>query len=187
MSKKPIIFLIPLLLCQSAAMSAGNSRWIDAMSFSIGKDDSSNGTDIYRIGFQNKWERSWFHGGAWFLSGYWDTELAYLESGIGVDTDILDFSITPMLRYQRDAALSSGLVPYAEAGIGAHLVSDTKLGERDLSTAFQFGPMIGLGMGFGERGQYELSYRYQHLSNADIKTPNDGLELHLLRLGYSFN
>jgi len=46
--------------------------------------------------------------------------------------------------------------------------------------------MLGFGLGFGEKGQYELSYRYQHISNGDIKTPNNGMNLHLLRLGYSF-
>ena len=178
--------LAPLLLIPSLLLAAGNSPWIDAVSLSLGTDDNSNDTNLFRIGFQNRWERSWFHGGAWYLSGYWDAEFAYMESDIGSDNDLLDLSITPMLRYQRDASLSSGAVPYAEAGIGAHLISDTKLGERDLRTALQFGSVVGIGMGFGGRGQYELSYRFQHISNADIKKPNDGLDLHLLRLGYNF-
>ena len=95
--------------------------------------------------------------------------------------------MTPVLRLQRDANLSSGVTPYAEAGIGTHLFSNTKLGNRDFSTAFQFGSIVGVGVGFGERGQYELSYRFQHLSNADIKKPNDAHDLHLLRLGYNFD
>ena len=143
-------------------------------------------TDLIRIGLQNRWERSWFEGGAWYVSGYWDAELAYLESDRGDHNELVDVSLTPVLRVQRDASLSSGVTPFAEAGIGAHLLSDTRLGVRVFSTAFQFGSHIGLGLGFGERGQYELSYRYQHLSNADIKQPNDGLDLHLLRLGYNF-
>ena len=31
--------------------------------------------------------------------------------------------------------------------------------------------MLGLGVGFGDNGQYELSYRYQRLSNLGIKQP----------------
>ncbi|MBT8117252.1 MAG: acyloxyacyl hydrolase [Gammaproteobacteria bacterium] len=179
--------LVPLLLlAQVPAMASSPPNWIDAVSFTLGKDDNSNDTGVYRIGFQNKWERSWFEGGAWFLSGYWDTELGYLETDIGVYNELVDVSVTPVLRLQRDADLSSGVTPYAEAGFGPHLISETRLGRRILSTAFQFGSLIGLGVGFGERGQYELSYRFQHISNADIKTPNDGLELHLLRLGYNF-
>jgi opacity protein-like surface antigen len=87
---------------------------------------------------------------------------------------------------QRDASLSSGVSPYAEAGIGPHLLSETSLGYKQYSTAFQFGSLIGFGLGFGDKGQYELSYRFQHISNNDIKTPNNGINLHILRLGYSF-
>jgi hypothetical protein len=31
-----------------------------------------------------------------------------------------------------------------------------------------------------------LSYRYQHLSNAGIKQPNQGINFHLLRFQYHF-
>jgi opacity protein-like surface antigen len=180
--------LVPLLLiAQAPAMASSPANWIDAISLTLGRDNDSNDTDVYRIGFQNKWERSWFEGGAWFLSGYWDAELGYLETDIGIYNELVDVSVTPVLRLQRDADLSSGVTPYAEAGIGTHLISETRLGRRNLSTAFQFGSLVGLGVGFGDRGQYELSYRFQHISNADIKQPNDGHDLHLLRLGYIFD
>jgi hypothetical protein len=87
---------------------------------------------------------------------------------------------------QRDASLSSGVSPFAEAGIGAHLLTDTRLGDRAFSTALQLGSVLGLGLGFGDNGQYEVSYRYQRLSNLGIKNPNDGMDLHLLRFGYNF-
>jgi len=174
-----------LMLIQAAAATAAGSPWIDAISVSLGKDDNSNETDIYRLGLQNKWERTWFNGGAWFLNGYWDVTLAYLESDID-DSNLIDVGLTPVLRLQRDAELSSGVTPFAEAGVGPHLISDTTLGERDLTTAFQIGSLVGLGLGFGDNGQYQLSYRFQNFSNADIKTPNDGLELHLLRFAYAF-
>ena len=181
------LLLISLLLsAQLPAMASSPANWVDAISFTLGNDENSNQTDVYRIGLQNKWERSWFEGGAWYVSGYWDAELAYLDSDIGRHDELWDISLTPILRLQRDADLSSGVTPYAEAGIGAHLFSDTRLGNRIFSTAFQFGSLIGVGLGFGVRGQYELSYRFQHTSNADIEEPNDGLDLHLLRLGYNF-
>jgi lipid A 3-O-deacylase len=47
--------------------------------------------------------------------------------------------------------------------------------------------VVGFGLGFGDKGQYEISYRLQHISNGGIKTPNQGMNLHLLRLGYSFD
>ena len=60
-------------------------------------------------------------------------------------------------------------------------------GKQQYSTALQFGSVLGFGLGFGDKGQYEISYCLQHLSNGDIKTPNQGMNLHLLRLGYSFD
>lgn len=173
------------LLLMQAAAGANGSRWVDSIALSYGEDTGSGDIDVYRVGLQNRWERSWFNGGAWFLGGYWDAEIAWMDAGSGENRKLYDLSLTPVFRFQRDVNLSSGVTPFAEAGIGAHLLSETRIGSKDLSTAYQFGPLLGVGLGFGERGQYELSYRYQHISNAGIKEPNDGLNIHLLRLGYS--
>jgi len=181
--------LLPLLavIFTTTAHADGNN-WIDAMSLTYGEDMDDNETTLYRLGLQNKWERTWLNDGAWYVGGYWDVELAYMESDHdkSENDNLFDLGLTPVFRMQRDASLSSGVSPYAEAGIGPHLISETRLGNQQYSTAFQFGTLLGFGLGFGDRGQYEISYRYQHLSNADIKTPNQGMNLHLLRLGYSF-
>ena len=181
--------LLPLLavIFTASAQAAGNN-WIDAMSLTYGEDLDNNETTLYRLGLQNKWERTWLNDGAWYVGGYWDVELAYMESDHekSKNDNLFDLGLTPVFRMQRDASLSSGVSPYAEAGIGPHLISETRLGNQQYSTALQFGSLIGFGLGFGDRGQYEISYRFQHLSNADIKTPNQGMNLHLLRLGYAF-
>jgi len=51
----------------------------------------------------------------------------------------------------------------------------------------QFGTLVGFGLGFGEHGQHELSYRFQHLSNANIKHPNNGMDLHMILFSYNFD
>ena len=188
MKSTPRLLLLPLLL-YSAVSGANSNNWIDALSFTYGQDEDSSDTNVYRIGLQNNWEHTWFNGGAWYVGGYWDAELAYLDSDYSgaENSELFDLSLTPVFRLQRDTALSSGLSPYAEAGIGPHLISDTRIANKTLSTAFQFGSLIGVGLIFGEQGQYQLGYRFQHISNADIKTPNDGLNLHLLRMAYSFD
>jgi opacity protein-like surface antigen len=75
---------------------------------------------------------------------------------------------------------------YLEAGIGAHLISSTALGNKRFGTAFQFGDHLGFGYRFGARGAADIGYRYQHLSNADIKVPNNGIDFHQVRLQYWF-
>ncbi len=181
---------IPFLLLPfiTTAGATGNN-WVDAISLSLGTDEGSINADIYRLGLENRWKRTWFNGGAWNVGGYWDAELAYIKTDDaehGENDELYDISLTPVFRLQRDTALSSGVSPFAEAGIGAHLFSTTSLADDSYSTAFQFGSLLGFGLGFGKYGQYELGYRFQHISNASIKKPNDGLNLHMLRLGYSF-
>ncbi|MDX2458381.1 MAG: acyloxyacyl hydrolase [Gammaproteobacteria bacterium] len=181
------LLLILAVICSTTANANGNN-WIDALSLSYGEDSDNNDVKIYRVGLQNKWERTWMNDGAWYIGGYWDAELGYMESDndYSENDELFDLGLTPVFRMQRDASLSSGVSPYAEFGIGPHLISETRLGNRQFSTAFQFGSLFGLGLGFGDKGQYELSYRYQHISNASIKTPNNGMNLHMLRLGYTF-
>ena len=183
-----LIVISLLLVTHAFSMTAGANGWIDAISFTYGQDEDSNDTELYRLGLQNRWERTWFKGGAWYLGGYWDAELAYMESDLqnSDSNELLDLSLTPVFRYQRDANLSKGVTPYAEAGIGPHLLSKSKLGYQRYSTAFQIGSVVGVGLGFGGSGQYEIAYRFQHISNANIKKPNDGMNLHLFRVGYAF-
>ena len=182
-----VLILLLLLSCQTLHASAGGSYWLDGVSVTVGESDDSDGTEVLRIGMQKRWHHSWFNGGAWYLGGYWDSELAFMQADRGSTDEAYGLSITPVFRYQRDARLSSGLTPFAEAGLGFHLFSETKFGDNDLSTLSQFGSLVGLGVAFGERGQYELTYRFTHISNGDIKKPNDGLDLHMLKLGYNFN
>ncbi len=181
---------IPFLQLFITTAGATGNNWVDAISLSLGTDEDSIDADIYRLGLENRWERTWFNGGAWNVGGYWDAELAYItadDTASGENDDLFDLSLTPVFRLQRDTALSSGVSPFADAGIGAHLLSETSLGDKDYSTALQFGSLIGFGLGFGKHGQYELGYRFQHISNAGIKHPNQGLNLHMLRFAYAFH
>jgi len=181
------ILMLLAVVCIGPVHAAGNN-WIDAISLSYGEDLDDNDAKLYRLGLQNKWERTWMNDGAWYVGGYWDAELGYVETTRedNENDELYDLALIPVFRMQRDTSLSSGISPYAEAGIGPHLISETRLGDRRFSTALQFGSLIGFGLGFGDKGQYELSYRFQHISNSGIKTPNDGMNLHMLRLGYSF-
>jgi lipid A 3-O-deacylase len=179
---------ITLLLAPLTTWCANTDRWIDTVTIGYGKESNTNDADIYQLSLQHKWDRTWFNGGAWYVGGYWDAGLSYLNGNpdAGENGDLFELSLIPVFRWQRDATLSSGVSPFAEAGIGPHLLSETRLTDQAYSTALQIGTLIGFGIGFGDRGQYELSYRYQYVSNLDIKKPNDGMNQHLLRLGYAF-
>lgn len=73
---------------------------------------------------------------------------------------------------------------YVEAGIGATLFgrTRTRIGDKNSSSAFQFGDYIGAG--------YQLSkpqaggLRYSHFFNSDIRKLNPGLDL--IQLTYTY-
>ena len=98
--------------------------------------------------------------------------------------DIVAVGATPMLRIEWPGR---ALRPFVEGGVGAHLLSHTQLqGGPRLGTAFQFGEWIGTGIRLGPAGAWELALRIEHMSNADIKLPNDGITFAALRAAWRF-
>ena len=100
----------------------------------------------------------------------------------GRNKSLIEIGLTPVFRFQRNGLEG----PYAELGLGAHLQSETTIGDKSMSTAFQFGSHLGVGYRFGVKRAFDLSYRYQHLSNAGIHKPNDGINFNQVRLQYHF-
>ena len=161
---------------------------MDGVSFEYGRSDSSNSSvNMYRAGMQWDWNRKLIEAGGWHLGGYWDLSLGYWNNNSPFKTtsNLADTGFTPTLRFQENTI--SGLSPYAELAAGFHFLSTTSVGaERRFGSSFQFGDHIGAGVRFGDKGRYDIGYRYQHLSNAGIKEPNQGINFHLLRLRYHF-
>ena len=171
--------LAVLIFCALAALPA---RAVDGVSFEVGNGD---GVDMARVGVQWDWGKRWFQGANWHLGGYWDVALGYWDRGRvrpGEHSSLFDIGVTPVFRIQPNALVG----PYLEAAVGFHLLSHTSIGDRRMSTAFQFGDHIGVGYRFGAKGGFDLGYRFQHLSNASIKRPNPGINFHQIRLQYNF-
>jgi hypothetical protein len=129
---------------------------------------------------------------AWPLSPRWGVGLflrgaVHYWKGQVDDSYLLDFGLTPVLRLQREAP-GRDLVPYFEAGLGVHLLTETRInGHRELDTAFQFGEVLGVGVRFGARHEYDVGLRVQHVSNGSISEHNDGLTFVSVGLAYHFN
>ena len=161
---------------------------VDGVSFEYGKSDSSNAdVKLYRVGVQWDWKKRWLDTGNWHLGGYWDLSLGGWDNSSASKTNrsIVDIGLTPVFRFQQNNP--AGLSPYFEAGIGFHLLSATSVSpERRFGSSFQFGDHLGFGMRFGDKGRYDIGYRYQHLSNGGLKDPNQGINFHQLRLQYNF-
>lgn len=175
--------IVAVVVAFPAAASA-----VDGVSFEYGQSNSSNAdVKLYRVGLQWDWQKKWLDTGSWHLGGYWDLNLGLWDNNSAAKTNssITDVGLTPVFRFQQNNA--AGLSPYAEVGIGLHLLSATSVSpERKFGSSFQFGDHLGAGLRFGDKGRYDLGYRYQHLSNGGIKDPNQGISFHQLRLQYRF-
>ena len=169
-------------------VAAPAAHAFDAMSVEYGDSNSTNAdVQMYRVGLQWNWGKQWLPIGNWHLGGYWDATLGYWDNNSPGKTNesIIDVGITPVFRFQQTTL--STVSPYVEAAIGFHLLSHTSIStQRQFGTAFQFGDHVGFGVRLGDKGRYDLGYRYQHLSNGSIKGPNNGINFHQIRLQYNF-
>ena len=109
-----------------------------------------------------------------------EAEQAFLDR----TTDLWEIGVTPVLRVASNRSSTSRILPFLEAGLGAHLLSNVRFSDLNLSTSLQFGSHIGAGIYFGKDRRFSLIYRFQHLSNASVKQPNPGVEFHLLQFGF---
>ncbi len=144
--------------------------------------------DVERFGVALTWDwgAQWLTNGDWYLGGYWELGASYWDGNEGrTGNDALgDFHVTPVFRYQRKPSLVFS--PFLEFGVGAHVHTDDTIGNKRFDVPFAFGSHLGGGVRFGSRAQYELIYRFQHLSNAGIGDDNPGINFHVLNLGYRF-
>jgi len=173
-----------LLACLGLLGVSGWARADIAVSVEVGRGES---VDIWGLGLRT----ADLH--TWHLPRDVDIGVSILgrvDHWHGVETnaivdDLWDLSATPVFRVQPED--HSGVTAFLDVGIGVSLISHTQINaHRVLSTAFQFNELIGPGVSFGERGQYEVAFRVQHTSNDGIKEPNNGLTFRTLVFQYVF-
>jgi hypothetical protein len=139
--------------------------------------------DLIRIGAQWKLAERPFADDRWQLDVLLEVETGYWNPEFG-DNDLWEIGATPIFQVASNRSSSTGLLPFLEAGLGAHLLSNVRFSDLYLSTSLQFGSHIGAGIYFGKDRRFSLVYRFQHLSNASVKQPNPGIEFHLLQFGF---
>jgi len=160
----------------------GASAAPDAYALSAGGGDQ---TAMLRASAIWHWNKRWFEAGDWHLTGYWEANAAlWAGQGDGGKT-LVEAGAGPVFRLRPNASGASQ--PYWEFGIGPTLISRTHIDDvRAFSTNLQFTEHIGFGITFGEKTRYDVAYRLQHVSNAAIKEPNNGINFHQIRLTYLY-
>jgi len=153
----------------------------DALTWSldIGADRT---TEQSRISLGADWKAPVYETSSWEVVGrlegsiqkWWST-LTHPQNSEGY---IL--GITPVFHYQPK---NRTFTPFIEMGGGPHLLNNIVIENEYKSTQFQFGSILGLGI---KHKQFEVSYRYLHISNAGIEMPNPGTDFHSLHIAYAF-
>jgi len=92
-----------------------------------------------------------------------------------------DLAFVPMMRWGRP--LSGSTRFDVEFGIGPAWLGDPEIGNRHKSSNYQFSDHVGLGLGSAD-GHWRVGLAYRHISNADIRTPNNGVDYKGLSLEY---
>jgi lipid A 3-O-deacylase len=158
---------------------------IDGVSIEYGR---GNMVEMSRVGAIWKWDRSWMNEGQYQVTAFWEASLGRWRGYKPDDNNqsITEIGITPVFRLSKKNI--SGEVPYMEGGfIGLHLISPTFIyTNRKFGSSFQFGNHVGFGVRFGEHRQFDLGYRFQHLSNGDIKKPNQGINFSQAHFVYHY-
>ena len=81
--------------------------------------------------------------------------------------------------------LSRARLPLSLAGgLSPTILSSEHFGAEDFGMALQFTSYLGLNWNFA--AHWRFGYRFQHMSNGGLATPNPGLNLHMFALSYVF-
>jgi Lipid A 3-O-deacylase (PagL) len=102
---------------------------------------------------------------------YWDG-----QQPDNAHPSLWDFGAHGYFRYFWHPPIAAA--PFVEVGLGVHaLTRDQINNNREFGTWFQFGSRIGGGFAFDASRRTELLAYIEHISNASLASPNDGITI----------
>jgi len=182
---RPLKRLLVLLLGSAALAGAAHAQGWTPSSFFV---QAGGGEDRVRAASAGlRWDWDWRSSllGAEvtgttevFVSNWRARDLA------GGRENFIQLGVVPMFRFRPGAGQSPW---FFEAGIGLSVTDERFVtANKTFSTRWNFSDNFAFGRNFGDKGQHELSLRWQHTSNGGVKKPNPGLDLLLVRYATRF-
>lgn len=175
-----ILAVAAVLICPPSIAQERGRAW----SLDVGRSSSNTARghgelDIYRLGLQWDFKRTFWEGDSARLGGYWEASVNFW----GADQDdVTAVALSPVfvLTFGNNPG---GSRPYIEAGVGLAILSDDVAGGRMLGSSWQFEDRIGFGVA---SDRWDVHYRYMHYSNGDIDKPNQGVDAHVIGISLSY-
>ena len=187
--KLPSVRLLAIAALVAGASSAASAEelvgWAHPAVQAAFARDTDHGINKYEIAVNFNTPIQYGNPDGWLFRLQAEANMGYWDARSGTNRqNLTEFGVTPLFRIEKRGG---SWVPFIEAGVGPRLLSHTRTSdEHNFSTAFQFSDMIGVGVAFGSKQQFQMGYRFEHLSNASIKRPNPGTDLNELYLRYTF-
>jgi len=93
-----------------------------------------------------------------------------------------DVAFVPMMHWRYP--VSSGARLDLEFGIGPAYLSESRIGDRQKGSNFQFSDHFGLGLSSAD-GHWRAGFAFRHISNLSIKTPNNAVDFKGIAIEYT--
>jgi len=90
------------------------------------------------------------------------------------NNEIFGSSVGFKFNYAIPFLITRRVSPFVEYELGTALISETRIGDRNLSTVFHFKNQLGLGL---KMNWGSLFVRVSHFSNGRLRQPNDGIDI----------
>ncbi len=143
---------------------------------------SDNSIKHVRFAVGADWQEPIYEAQSWEVTGRLEGSLHHWSSTKNKPQNKSGYivGLTPVFHYQPKHL---AYTPFIEMGTGPHLLNNITIEDDYKSTQLQFGSILGFGI---KHRNFEISYRYLHISNANIELPNPGTDFHNLHIGYRF-
>ncbi|MFA9461329.1 acyloxyacyl hydrolase [Thiohalorhabdus methylotrophus] len=169
-----------------AAPAAAAERWIG---LEVGTSDTSRvdprAVDARRFNLSGRWSLPRARFGQWALVPYGELTVGAIRTWNAGEGQNLALNETGVRLLFQLHYLPWGRL-FLEAGSGPMYLSDTRIGDLDLGSKLQFRSHAGLGVRLGSTKRWEVVYWYSHTSNANLSSPNPGINFHTVRLGFRY-
>lgn len=96
------------------------------------------------------------------------------------DEDQISVNGTPLFNWYWPLGPVDGVL---ETGLGVAWLSSTELGPWRYSTHLQFSQILGMGLRWQD---WQVGWRYQHVSNGNIEKPNNGQDFYGVTVKYHY-
>ncbi len=123
--------------------------------------------------------------GIGFLSGNLEYVLEVIPAFVTVqDATVYGFDVTPLL-LKWNFTSSRRIIPYFEAGAGILFTADDV---PENASPFNFTPQAGFGLHVltSEKKGFTFVFKYVHISNGGLASPNPGINSLQMHVGYNW-